>query len=436
MKPHILLNMRFFLYLSYMIKELYKKYSKTYKVSTDTRNIVKDAVFFSLKGANFNANQFAEKALIEGASHVVIDDKNFYKNNDSYILVKDVLQTLQELATYHRQQLGIPILALTGSNGKTTTKELINVVLSKKYRITVTKGNLNNHIGVPLTLLSMTPKTQIGIVEMGANHFNEIDFLCKIAQPNYGYITNFGKAHLEGFGSVKGVIKAKTELYHYLMQNNELAFVNMNDPIQIEKTINQKHFLIGNSINNLPTNAFVKVQIKDTVIESNLLGDYNYNNISTAIGIGLYFNVPLSAIKSALEKYIPENKRSQLIIKKNAIIILDAYNANPTSMHAAIKSFQNHQAKRKIIILGDMFELGESAKVEHQLIAELASNTKLEKLVLLGENFYKTNSSKTLKYLSFTDFMKSFKKEDYHDTTILIKGSRGMALERIVDLFE
>lgn len=428
--------MRFFLYLSYMIKELYKKYSKTYQISTDTRNIVKGAVFFALKGKNFNANQFAEKALYSGASHVVIDDKDFYKDNTSYILVENVLQTLQELATYHRKKLGIPIIALTGSNGKTTTKELIKVVLSKKYRISATKGNLNNHIGVPLTLLSMTPNTEIGIVEMGANHFDEISFLCKIAQPNYGYITNFGKAHLEGFGSIEGVIKAKTELYNYLKKNEALAFVNKNDKVQIEKTKDQKQHLIGSSIKNLPTNEFVKVQINDVIIESNLLGDYNYNNISTAIGIGLYFDVPLGSIKSALENYIPNNQRSQLIEKKNTTIILDAYNANPTSMQAAIKSFRNHHAKRKIVILGDMFELGESAEIEHQLIAELASDTKFEKLVLLGENFYKTTDSKAIKHLSFTDFKESFNKDDYKDVRILIKGSRGMALERIVDLFE
>lgn len=419
-----------------MIKDLYKKYSKTYQVSTDTRSIVKGAIFFALKGSNFNANQFAEKALNSGANYVVIDDENFYKKKDNYILVKDVLQTLQELASYHRQKLGLPILALTGSNGKTTTKELIRAVLEKKYQITATEGNLNNHIGVPLTLLSMTPNTEIGIVEMGANHFDEIRFLCKIAQPNYGYITNFGKAHLEGFGSVEGVVKAKTELYQYLKQTNGLAFVNSRDSIQIEKTKNQKHYSIGENILKLPTNEFVKVKIDKQVIETNLLGDYNYNNISSAIAIGLYFNVPLASIKSALENYFPANKRSQLIEKKDIIIILDAYNANPTSMQAAIKSFRNYNAKRKVLILGDMFELGESAAIEHQIIAELASDSNFEKLILLGDNFFKTQGIESKKHHSFSDFKTCFNQDDYKNTTLLIKGSRGMALERIVDLFE
>lgn len=419
-----------------MIKDLYTKYSKTYQVSTDTRSIVKGAIFFALKGANFNANQFAEKALNSGASYVVIDDENFYKKKSNYILVKDVLQTLQELATYHRKKIGIPIIALTGSNGKTTTKELINVVLSKKYRIAATKGNLNNHIGVPLTLLSMTPKTQMGIVEMGANHFDEIRFLCNIVQPNYGYITNFGKAHLEGFGSIEGVIKAKTELYQYLQQNNGLAFVNARDSIQIEKTKNQKHYSIGENIINLPTNKFVKVQIDKQIIESNLLGEYNFNNLSTAIGVGLYFNVPLDSVKTAIENYIPDNKRSQLIHKNTTTIILDAYNANPTSMQAAIESFKNHHSKKKIIILGDMFELGKTAAIEHQLIAELAANSSCYKLILLGNNFYKTQGIESKKYHSFSDFKSQFNQDDYKDATLLIKGSRGMALERIVDLFE
>lgn len=419
-----------------MIKELYKKYTKTYQVSTDTRNIKKGAIFFALKGANFNANQFADKALDLGASYVVVDDKEFYKNKESYILVNDSLKTLQELATYHRQKLGLPIITLTGSNGKTTTKELIHVVLSKKYRTIATRGNLNNHIGVPLTLLSMLPDTEIGIVEMGANHFDEISFLCKMSQPNYGYITNFGKAHLEGFGSLKGVVKAKTELYRYLKNNQGLAFVNENDTLQIEKTKDQNHHLIGSTIKNLPTKNFVKVQIEDTIIQSNLIGDYNFTNLSTAIGIGLYFDVSIAEIKKALESYVPDNKRSQIIEKKNTTLILDAYNANPTSMQAAISSFKKSPVKKKILVLGDMFELGKSAKSEHQFIAELASDKVFDKLILLGENFFKTNAPNSIKHLSFSDYKESFNQNEYNNATVLIKGSRGMALERIVDLFE
>jgi len=416
------------------IQDLYNKYIQTYSVSTDTRNINKGAIFFALKGENFDANQFAEKALEKGASFAVIDNKAF-KKNDCYILVNNVLETLQELAKHHRQQLNLPIIALTGSNGKTTTKELINVVLSEKFNTVATKGNLNNHIGVPLTLLSMTPKTEIGIVEMGANHFNEIDFLCHIAQPNYGYITNFGKAHLEGFGSLEGVIKAKTEMYSYLKANKAIAFINQHDTIQVEKSKNQEQYLLGSSIKNLPTETFVKVQIDDTVIESNLLGAYNFTNISTAIDIGLFFEVPLLKIKVALETYIPGDKRSQLIQKGDITIILDAYNANPTSMEAAIKSFHNHPAKRKIVILGDMFELGENAEKEHQYIADLATASNYEKVIFIGENFNKTKTT-AQKYLYFSDFENAFIKNDYQKATLLIKGSRGMALERILPLLD
>ncbi len=419
-----------------MIKDLYEKYIKTYQVSTDTRNITKGTIFFALKGPNFDANHFAEQAIDAGASYVVIDNKECYKADGKHLPVKNVLQTLQELASYHRQQLGLPIIALTGSNGKTTTKELIHIVLSKKYRVTATKGNLNNHIGVPLTLLSMTPKTEFGLVEMGANHHGEIQFLSNMVQPNYGYITNFGKAHIEGFGSLEGVVKAKTELYRHLAQHETLAFVNISDKTQLEKTKNQKHFVLGTSMQMLPSQTFVKVQVADVVIQSKLIGYYNYNNISTAIGMGLYFDIPLAMIKEAIESYTPINQRSQIIEKNNCTIILDAYNANPTSMEAAIVSFQKHPATKKIVILGDMFELGNTAKTEHQFIVNLASDTSFEKLLLLGENFYKTNSPKADKYLSFDDFKTAFNKKDYTGATILIKGSRGMALERIVDLFE
>lgn len=417
------------------IREIYQKYSQTYKVSTDTRTVEKGSIFFALKGENFNANKFAGKALENGANYVVIDEKQFYENDNRYILVEDSLQTLQYLAKYHRQELGIPIIALTGSNGKTTTKELINAVLSKKYTISATKGNLNNHIGVPLTLLSMTPKTQIGIVEMGANHFGEISFLCEIAKPDYGYITNFGKAHLEGFGSLEGVIEAKTELYRYLKKTKGVAFLNSLDAMQLEKSIDLKRYMIGDAIKSIVSDDFVKVQVEDIKINSNLLGAYNHSNIATAIGIGQYFDVPLTKIKAAIEEYVPDNKRSQLINKKDTTIILDAYNANPTSMEAAIMSFKNNLAKNKILILGDMFELGKSAKKEHQQIVDLATSLGFDSIVLIGENFFKTKSVAPIKYIDFDAFKTSFNKTDYKKATLLIKGSRGMALERIVDLF-
>lgn len=418
------------------IQEIYQLYKKSFKVSTDTRNLINGCIFFALKGETFNANKFAEKALTEGANYVVIDEKAYYKEDKRYILVENVLETLQALAKYHRVRLGIPIVALTGSNGKTTTKELINVVLANKYRTTATQGNLNNHIGVPLTLLSMTPQTDIGIVEMGANHFGEIAQLCEIAMPDYGYITNFGKAHLEGFGSLEGVINAKTELYKHLKKYDKLVFVNHFDPIQIEKSKNQNRQLIGEHIKNIQTKDFVKVRLKDLVIETNLLGSYNYYNSIAAIGIGQFFKVSDAAIKSALETYVPTNKRSQLIKLQHSEIILDAYNANPTSMRAALSSFKDNMASKKALILGDMFELGETSDFEHQEIVNYALSIGVDSIVLIGHNFFNTKESIAKKFKEFVDFEVVFDKNAYKDATILIKGSRGMALERVVELFE
>jgi len=414
------------------INDLYTLYQKNYLVSTDTRNITPNAIFIALKGENFDANSFADTALEKGASYVVIDNKDYYKKDKRYIIVKDSLKTLQLLAQYHRKKLGIPIIALTGSNGKTTTKELINTVLATKYNTVATIGNLNNHIGVPLTLLAMTDKTEMGIVEMGANHFNEISLLCEIAQPNFGYITNFGKAHLEGFGSLEGVVRAKTELYAYLAKTDGIAFINHLDSKQITQTQSQKTHVLSTQKTEVESNPFVQVKFKDTLIKSQLIGSYNFSNIIAAIGIGQYFKIPDKKIKTALENYKPQNKRSQLIQKENTHIILDAYNANPTSMQAALDTFIKHNAKNKIVILGDMFELGNSAKKEHQDIADKAT-THFEKVILIGENFYKT-TSKAIKYKTYTAFQKNFKKETFDHKTLLIKGSRGMALERIVAL--
>lgn len=417
------------------ISEIYQLFKKTNSVSTDTRKIEKDSVFFALKGASYNANEFATEALIKGASYVVIDDKAYSKADNRYILVDDVLKTLQDLASYHRQELGIPIIALTGSNGKTTTKELLYAVLSKKLKATATKGNLNNHIGVPLTLLSMTAKTEIGIVEMGANHFGEIADLAEIAKPNYGYITNFGKAHLEGFGSLEGVVKAKTELYNYLKSNNGLAFVNNFDEKQLAESKDQKRHCIGKNIKNIDSSDFVKVHFDGLDVNSNLLGSYNYSNIVAAIEIGQYFDVSSDKIKSALEIYVPSNKRSQLIEVSSTKIILDAYNANPTSMSAALSSFAANLGSKKMLILGDMFELGNSSELEHQQIANMATNSGFESVVLIGYNFFKTKKTNARRFKEFSDFEAVFKQKEYANASLLIKGSRGMELERVVDLF-
>ncbi len=417
------------------IAHLYQKFIEQPFIATDTRKITPNSIFFALKGENFDANQFAEEALNKGANYVIVDNKDYYKNSSQYIFVDNVLTCLQDLARYHREKLGIPILALTGSNGKTTTKELINVALSKKFKTSATKGNLNNHIGVPLTLLSMTSDTEIGIVEMGANHFGEIAMLCEIAQPNYGYITNFGKAHLEGFGNINGVIKAKSELYDFLKKTDGIAFINSFDSIQMEKTINQKRVVLGENSHEITSDSFVKVKFKDTTIQSHLIGSYNFYNITAAIGIAQYFKVPMTDIKLGIEEFIPNNKRSQLLIKGTTTIILDAYNANPTSMQAALDNFKKNSGTRKIAILGDMFELGENTKNEHQYIADLAENSDLDTLILIGENFFKVRSKKAIKFKEYSLFANTFNKNNYKNAILLIKGSRGMALERIVELF-
>ncbi|MCL7754795.1 UDP-N-acetylmuramoyl-tripeptide--D-alanyl-D-alanine ligase [Polaribacter sp. Z022] len=414
------------------IKDIYKIYSKNYLVDTDTRKIRKNTLFFALKGDNFNGNKFADKALELGAKYAIVDEKEYHLN-DKTILVDNVLETLQKLANYHRNELKTTIIGLTGSNGKTTTKELINAVLSKKHNITATIGNLNNHIGVPLTLLSMTPKTEIGIVEMGANHQKEIEFLCSICEPNFGYITNFGKAHLEGFGGIEGVIKGKSELYTYLEKNNNIVFINPDDKIQVEKSENIKTIPFNSSLKFISSNPFVKLSFNSVTIESNLIGKYNYSNIAIACTIGDYFKVSTEEIKEALQNYVPDNNRSQIIKKETNNIILDAYNANPSSMKAALENFETIADKNKTVILGDMFELGKTSLKEHQEIIDFTEKLKFSNLFFVGENFYQTTSNTKL-YKTFEDLLYHLKNNPLKHQSILIKGSRGMRLERLLDI--
>ncbi|MFI0428421.1 UDP-N-acetylmuramoyl-tripeptide--D-alanyl-D-alanine ligase [Mariniflexile sp. HMF6888] len=423
------------------IQQLHTLFLECYSACTDTRKIKENDMFFALKGDNFNGNTYAAQAINLGAKYVIIDEPEYYKNTQT-ILVDNVLETLQELAAFHRTFLNIPIIALTGSNGKTTTKELINATLSQKYRTTATVGNLNNHIGVPLTLLSMTKNTEIGIVEMGANHLKEIEFLCNIAKPDYGYITNFGKAHLEGFGSVEGIIKGKSELYNFLIENNKTIFVNGNDAIQLEKTKQSNAYIFGNNddfdiqISFIEAQPNVCVSYNNLTIQSHLIGEYNFNNIAAAIAIANYFKVEDKAIKSAIENYIPNNNRSQVLLKASNKIILDAYNANPTSMQAALLNFEKLNDTSKIAILGDMFELGQDATIEHQNIVELLETLNYDKAILIGENFYKTvvKSKKIIPFKTFDAFKNDFDITQVKNTTLLIKGSRGMALERTLEL--
>ncbi|MES2575796.1 MAG: UDP-N-acetylmuramoyl-tripeptide--D-alanyl-D-alanine ligase [Bacteroidota bacterium] len=423
------------------IFDIHKLFLKCNLVSIDTRKIEPNSFFVAIKGENFDANTFASEALQKGASYVIIDNKEYFIDERT-ILVENSLVALQELAKFHRQYLKLPIIALTGSNGKTTTKELINVVLSKKYNTKATVGNLNNHIGVPLTLLSFNKKTDIGIVEMGANHKKEIEFLCELAQPDYGYITNFGKAHLEGFGGVEGVIIGKSEMYNYLSKNNKLAFINLEDPIQVEKSKVLKSYSFGLNknaanvrIDSITANPFVEIYFDNHLIKTHLIGLYNANNINAALTIGKYFEVEDIAIKEALESYVPENNRSQLLKKASNQIILDAYNANPSSMAVAIENFLQLDNSNKIVILGDMFELGEESRQEHQAIVNSLSTQEEVYCYFIGKEFYacqkdKNNFQFYETFESFSEYLKELKIENAY---ILIKGSRGMALERTLN---
>ena len=423
------------------ISELHQAFLNSTGICTDTRKIKKDNIFFALKGDNFDGNKYAEKAWSAGASLCVIDDKNIKK--DKFILTEDVLTLLQKLANYHRNYLNIPIIALTGSNGKTTTKELIATVLHQKYNITATQGNLNNHIGVPLTLLSMNDDTEIGVVEMGANHLKEIELLCNIAEPNYGYITNIGKAHLEGFGSEENILIGKTELYEHIKRKNGLVFSNQDDKKLIQKSEGIKLVTFSDNKNSnyntkiIKTTPLVSVEFDDIEINSNLIGEYNYTNIAASIVIGAHFKVNSLDIKKAIESYIPKINRSQLIEKDTNSIILDAYNANPSSMQVAIENFiKTETNKPKIAILGDMFELGNYALKEHQAIVDLIKESKeINEAYFVGENFYNVKIENEKLYFkdSTESLIIALKKDVITDSLILIKGSRGMALERVLD---
>lgn len=421
------------------LSQLHQLFLESTGICTDTRKLKKGNLYLALKGDNFNGNNFAAKALELGADYSIVDEQP-EEQNDHIIKVEDGLDTLQKLAAYHRKYLNLPILSITGSNGKTTTKELIREVLSKKYKTVSTKGNLNNHIGVPLTLLSMNKETEFGIVEMGANHQGEIASLCKIAQPDYGYITNFGKAHLEGFGGVEGVIKGKSELYNYLIKNNKTIFINYDDEIQVEKSKGTDiiSFSEGKNathqITFLKADPFVKINTEDTQINSQLIGTYNAKNIAAAICIGKYFKIPVKAIKEAIESYQPTNNRSQIINQNSNQIILDAYNANPTSMKAALENLEAIPAKNKIAILGDMFEVGNTSAEEHQIIIDLLEKLEFSNMMVCGKNFYQTSTQEVSKFENFEDLKNYIQENNFEDATILIKGSRGMALERILEV--
>ena len=426
-------------------EEIYQVFKQYPLISTDSRRIESNCIFFALKGENFNGNKYAEVALKEGAAYAVIDEAEYYSPAKT-ILVDDVLQTLKDLANLHRRKLKIPILAITGTNGKTTTKELTSAILSQKFNVSFTEGNLNNHIGVPLTLLKMNSNTEFGVVEMGANHPGEIAELCKIAEPDFGIITNIGKAHLEGFGSFEGVIKTKSELYQYIKNNNGTIFYNSDN-----KILNGLTSEIGNKISYGSINAsftgellssppfvHLKVNFKKGVLylNTNLTGDYNFENILAAACIGNYFDVDPLAIQKALKSYYPQNNRSQLISKNGLKIIMDAYNANPTSMQASIKSFMSNVSNNIYLILGDMLELGDYSRQEHTAILELLKNYPSAKVLTVGQNFFEIAADYNCQSFLNVELLCEFLHETpIKNGDILIKGSRGIQLEKALNCF-
>lgn len=427
------------------IQQLYKIFKQHPTVITDSRKVVKGSLFFALKGSNFNGNQFALQALEKGAAYAVVDEPVDI-NDIRIIVVNDVLLTLQHLALHHRRMLGIPILAITGTNGKTTTKELAAAVLSKKFNLRYTQGNLNNHIGVPLTLLSLDEKTEFAVVEMGANHPGEIDFLCRIAEPDFGLITNVGKAHLEGFGSFEMVIQTKTEMYRYLAEKNGNIFINAENTYLMESasdypekiTYGNKEgvYLRGETLNSGPYLA-IRAWFPSGVlyISTNLIGAYNTENVIAAAAIGKYFRVDPLKIKDGLEAYVPSNNRSQLIKTENNQIIMDAYNANPSSMQASIHNFLSIDHPSKTLIIGDMLELGEYSHIEHQNIIDLVSSSPIIRIFVVGKEFNQCNMPD--RYHGFdhaSDLAQYLTNNPIKDNLILIKGSRGIGLEKVLDV--
>ncbi len=429
------------------LKQLYQIYLKHASVCTDTRTISRGCLFFALKGENFDANQFAEKAIEDGAAYAIIDNADCAKN-DKFILVNDVLTTLQELAKHHRAQLTIPVIGLTGSNGKTTTKELVRAVLAERFNVFATKGNLNNHIGVPLSILSITPAIEIAVIEMGANHQKEIEFLCEIAKPTHGLISNVGLAHLEGFGGFEGVKKGKAELYNYLDTTNGYVFINAANKdlnTMLETTSVSK--VVAYNIKGLDT-VFGALKHSDPFIEfdwsfngityaskANLTGNYNFENILAAISIGCFFKLNAEEINSGLANYFPANNRSQLHKTAHNTVICDFYNANPSSMTVAIKNLNTLTADKKVAILGDMFELGDESALQHQQIIALAEDTNIEVLVFVGYHFYAAKGCSDAYFFQTTEDASNFiQTQNWNNALILLKGSRGMALEKLLPL--
>lgn len=433
------------------IEELHQLFlSCAMQVCTDTRKAEKGSMFFALKGENFDANLYAEKAILAGCSYAIVDNPKII-SNPKFILVENVLNSLQELANYHRKKFNIPVLAITGSNGKTTTKELIGSVLSQKYNCLITQGNFNNHIGVPLTLLSLNSTHEIAVIEMGANHQGEINSLCEIAEPNYGLITNIGKAHLEGFGGFEGVKKGKGELFYYLKKNKGTIFLNGDDIILTDLASENEKITYGATKlydvvgKQCGDTSFAEFKWKTRynaasmpsaiAIKTNLIGKYNFMNALCAACIGNYFKVEEGKINSALVSYKPINNRSQLFKSVKNTLVLDMYNANPSSMRVAIESFSLIDAQNKMVILGDMFELGIESDAEHALVLSLLNEKNINECLLIGPNFFSlSEKSSFIHFNKVEDVINYIEQKPILNKTILVKGSRGMQLEKLISL--
>ena len=419
------------------VKDFYFSYFQAGNISIDSRKIEKGTIFFAFSGENFDAAIKAEDAIRNGAAAVIVEKKEYENIDKKIFYVPSTLDFLQNLALFHRRQLQIPIIGLTGSNGKTTTKELISSVLARKYKTQHTFGNLNNHIGVPLTLLSITKEHEIAVIEMGANHQKEIELLCSLAEPNIGYITNFGKAHLEGFGGFEGVIKGKSELYDYLKENAQTILVNEADEIQREKTKNYlKKITFGADdsqyyFEKFVENNLVGITYKGQKIKSNLTGDYNFTNICAAVSLGLHFDIDFEEIKAAIENYKPTNMRSQVVDKNGKTLVLDTYNANPSSMALSLNNFSQF-AGSKTVIIGDMLELGEESITEHQKIWELAQSLNLDEIITVGSIFKQVNPSEK-SFKNTDELIEYLKQNPLKNKNILLKGSRGIALEKVIE---
>lgn len=419
------------------IEQFYPLFLQSEKATIDSRKVGKNDIFFAFSGENFNAATLAEQAVENGALAVIVEQQEFENKEKNIFFVHSTLEFLQQLAIYHRKQLQIPVIGLTGSNGKTTTKEIIHAVLSEKFNVQYTSGNLNNHIGVPLTLLSIKPEHEMAVIEMGANHQKEIALLSSISQPDFGYITNFGKAHLEGFGGYEGVIKGKSELYDYLKDHKKTIIVNENDPIQVEKTENYVPKITFGRENSdyqfelFSEENFVGLKYKDQKAVSKLTGEYNFTNLCAAASLGLHFGIDFETIKNAIENYTPTNMRSQIVKKEGKTLVLDTYNANPSSMTASLHNFITFEGS-KTIIIGDMLELGEESAVEHQNILKIAHDLGFNEIITVGKHFKAVNNS-SKSFENTAELVEYLGLNKIKSENILLKASRGISLEKAID---